>query len=184
MLDTARASLSRLPDCREFWPTHRSYLESQTPRSAGAHGSYQLPFRSRHVQQTEVAVNFDRRLLYLWPGVFTLDELDFLAFADAPAAGRILVQADDGLVVRNSASPGLWDYSSNYLPSNSRKRDFSAISARERRFDSSHASKSRIRTWCSTSGCLTTTVMVVWPCPMGLTQSAPPKAAEPRATAS
>ena len=32
-------------------------------------------------------------------------------------------------------------------------------------FDSSHASKSHIRTVCFTSGCLTTTVMGVWPCP-------------------
>jgi len=40
-----------------------------------------------------------------------------------------------------------------YFCISSRSRDLKAISAGERPFDSSHASKSRIRTVCFTSGC-------------------------------
>jgi hypothetical protein len=72
----------------------------------------------------------------------------------------------------------------DYLLMSSRKRVFRAISTGERLVDSSQATKSRIRTLCSTSGCLTTTVIVVWPRPIWPVQLASRKAVKPRATAS
>jgi hypothetical protein len=57
-----------------------------------------------------------------------------------------------------SATSGTRHSPNGYTLRSWRKLDFRAISAGERPFDSSHASKSRIRTVCCTSACLTAIV--------------------------
>jgi hypothetical protein len=71
-----------------------------------------------------------------------------------------------------------------YFFKSSRKRVLRLISAGERPADSSQFSKSRTRTTCSTSGCLTMTLILVRPRPMSPAQSASRNALRPCATAS
>jgi hypothetical protein len=98
------------------------------------------------------------------------------AVTSRPTARTAIVQWRRRLVIRVGRWPTrelrILLRTVGYLPKRWRRRPFRLISAGVRPADSNQISKSLTRTLCSTSGCLTTTVIVVWPWPIPLAQSA------------